>query len=340
MTRIFWVRHGENWANLTKEFSCRKIDYSLTERGRLQAKQTADYFSTQQIAAVYSSPLKRALQTAGPIAKRLGLEVRVLEEFRELNVGTLEDRLPTPEDWTLHDSILFEWIRGDASRGLPGGEDYPTLWRRMSAGLAQVAASQAAEGTQGANIIVAHGGNLFCTLHDLCPEEDVSAPRQVSNPNCGISELEVEFQADSPRARLLRYAFKGHLSGDAAQVVPGSPPRGPRRTPHLVYLAGERAAASRALDRMQAEPDGRAGETWAFLDSAPEDDLPEAEMVARAGSPEKWRWVSAFRWVERAAREFSAFHGVAIAGQSSPEHVRQAARLFRVEQCDVIEIEQ
>ncbi len=44
MIKIYLVRHGENVANLTKEFSHRKVDHSLTPKGRLQAKQTAAYF--------------------------------------------------------------------------------------------------------------------------------------------------------------------------------------------------------------------------------------------------------------------------------------------------------
>lgn len=334
MTRVFWVRHGENWANLTKEFSHRKIDYNLTARGQLQAEQTAAFFEGKQIAAVYSSPLKRALQTAAPIAERLGLGVRVVENFRELNVGTLEDHLPTPEDWTLHDGILGEWIRGDAARSLPGGEDYSTLWKRFSAGLGRVASEQPGR----ASVIVAHGGNLFCTLHDLCPAEDVARLRAQDITNCAVSELELSFQGERPSAKVLLWAYRGHLSGDADRVVSGSPPRSQRRTPRLIYLSGPRQHASAWLARLQLELGGRAGQNWTFLDSSAEDDLPLEEMTARAGSAEKWRWISAFRWVDRAAREFGGSSGVVIAGQSKPEDVRQAARLFHVAECEVVEI--
>ena len=41
MNHLYLVRHGENVANLTKEFSCCKVDYSLTAKGVLQAQQTA-----------------------------------------------------------------------------------------------------------------------------------------------------------------------------------------------------------------------------------------------------------------------------------------------------------
>ena len=41
MTHLYLIRHGENLANLTKEFSYLKVDYPLTPKGKLQAAQTA-----------------------------------------------------------------------------------------------------------------------------------------------------------------------------------------------------------------------------------------------------------------------------------------------------------
>ena len=42
MQRVFLIRHGENQANLTKEFSYRLVDYPLNAKGILQARQTAE----------------------------------------------------------------------------------------------------------------------------------------------------------------------------------------------------------------------------------------------------------------------------------------------------------
>ena len=64
LNRLYLVRHGENMANLTKEFSYRHVDYSLTPKGVLQAQQTAAYFTDKHIHEIYTSPLKRAVETA------------------------------------------------------------------------------------------------------------------------------------------------------------------------------------------------------------------------------------------------------------------------------------
>ena len=56
INRIYLVRHGENRANLTKEFSYRLVDYPLTEKGILQAQQTARISRTKR--STRSTPLR------------------------------------------------------------------------------------------------------------------------------------------------------------------------------------------------------------------------------------------------------------------------------------------
>ena len=71
MHTIYWVRHGENKANITKEFSYKYVDYSLTPKGIQQAQQTARFFRNKNIQTIYTSPLKRAVETAEIIARAL-----------------------------------------------------------------------------------------------------------------------------------------------------------------------------------------------------------------------------------------------------------------------------
>ena len=52
MTTLYLVRHAENQANLTKEFSHRLVDDALRPKGRLQAEQTAAFFADRQVAAI------------------------------------------------------------------------------------------------------------------------------------------------------------------------------------------------------------------------------------------------------------------------------------------------
>lgn len=124
MNRLLLVRHGENRANLTKEFSHRLVDYPLTAKGRLQAEQTAAYLRGYPVTQVFTSPLKRARETAQLIAAGMGASVSVLEPFRELNVGTLEAAPPSTASWRLHDDIVRAWADGDADARFPEGESF------------------------------------------------------------------------------------------------------------------------------------------------------------------------------------------------------------------------
>lgn len=201
------VRHGQNRANLTREFSHRRVDYPLTPRGAEQARQTAAYFAGQPIAAVYASPLKRARETAGIIAETLRLPVAVLEQFREVNVGDLEGQEPTDERWAFHDSIFERWLAGDPLARFPGGESQLDIHTRIRDGLREVVRGQS--GAQ--MIVVAHGGITLASIADLCPDVDMAVIATSPNPNCAITTVELVSDGDDLSGRLVAWAACDHL---------------------------------------------------------------------------------------------------------------------------------
>ena len=83
-TRVILVRHGETEWNRVERFRGR-IDIDLNEMGRRQADAVAQRLSSWQIGAIYSSPLKRAWETAEPIASVCGLEVTTLESIQDVD---------------------------------------------------------------------------------------------------------------------------------------------------------------------------------------------------------------------------------------------------------------
>ena len=224
MTRLFLVRHGENRANLTKEFSHRLVDHPLTPKGVLQAQGTAAYFLDKDVDHVFTSPLKRARETAEVIAAATGATLSVLESFREVDVGRLEREHPTPENWALHNDIIRGWWEGEHHLRFPEGESYEELLERVREGY-----KEALRGRDGQTlVIVAHGGSLTLPLKSLCKDVNVDTLRSAAHHNCAVSELSAALQNGEPNLTLNRWAACDHLSGEAAQFVAGTPAPGER----------------------------------------------------------------------------------------------------------------
>lgn len=166
-TLVLWARHGQNQANLTRQFSHRRLDLDLTAVGWQQAEQLATVLATRlrrstEPLALFSSPLRRAQQTAGAVARRLGAQAMLLEGLRELNVGDLDGR-NDPEAWAIYRSVLTDWRNGKHDRRFPGGEDWHELRSRLGASLGQIA-NKTRGGTA---VVIAHGANLRAALPGL-----------------------------------------------------------------------------------------------------------------------------------------------------------------------------
>ena len=217
MNTVFLVRHGENRANITKEFSCKHVDYSLTEKGVIQATQTARHFRGKRIDSIYASPLKRARETADIIGRELCLPVVMVEEFREVQVGTLELQPVSKALWDVHDAIVQDWWNGRPDSQFPDGENYHQLLARMQQGLKRVLHGQRNART----IIVGHGGIFTFTIKGICPEADHDRIWQTVTHNCSISQL--DFAENSLTAALHIWADSSYLTGKAAQFISGVP---------------------------------------------------------------------------------------------------------------------
>jgi len=119
--KLILVRHGETASN-RDGLGLGRQDVPLTEKGRLQAQALADALAGEEIAAVYSSPLRRAYETAAAIAAPHGLEVVVDEGLTEMDVGEL-DGLTFREMRERHPEFVSRWLGDEAGTlPMPGGE--------------------------------------------------------------------------------------------------------------------------------------------------------------------------------------------------------------------------
>ena len=121
-TTIYLLRHGESHANVRSVLSNgNAYDAGLTERGRRQSVEAAGYLQGRQLAALYTSPLRRAAETAAILSAALGCAATVCADVREIDVGRFDGR-GDRRMWRDHDAILARWYGGELDVAFPGGE--------------------------------------------------------------------------------------------------------------------------------------------------------------------------------------------------------------------------
>lgn len=123
MKRLCLVRHGETDWNRAGKIQGRE-NVVLGETGKLQARQCAQYLMRSNWQRIYSSPLKRAMQTAEMIREHLGFtRIGILESFIERDYGqasglTRSERLARFSDGDIPDLETKESVVNRVKRGL------------------------------------------------------------------------------------------------------------------------------------------------------------------------------------------------------------------------------
>jgi broad specificity phosphatase PhoE len=158
--RVILVRHGETEHNRSR-LSLGRADVPLNARGLAQAAAVGASFARAP-AAIYSSPLQRAVNTAEAIAMATGLDVQIDDAFIEMDVGELE-HLTGDELRRDHPEFLRRWLSEEAGDvQMPGGESLSETQARAWAGLERITALASG---QGEVVVVTHN---FVILTVVC----------------------------------------------------------------------------------------------------------------------------------------------------------------------------
>jgi broad specificity phosphatase PhoE len=168
-TTILLARHGETDWNRDRRWQGHS-DMPLNESGRDQARALADELAGETIDAVYSSDLVRAHETARIVAERSGLDVTVVPDLREVNVGSWEG---------LSDDEVRRRFPDAARGGWENGETYEQMGSRVIDALRRIADTHAGQRV----LVVAHGGPLRAALRHCSADHDDSIP------NCHVVRL-------------------------------------------------------------------------------------------------------------------------------------------------------
>jgi broad specificity phosphatase PhoE len=150
-TTILLARHGETDWNAERRWQGHS-DPPLNDRGRTQAGTLADELAAAGVAAVYSSDLRRSVETAQIVAGQLGLAVRTDPRLREVDVGEWSGLTPD-EVAVRYPDAHSRWLAYE-SHGWSSGESYEQLADRVVAALVDIAAGHPDDTI----LVVTHGG--------------------------------------------------------------------------------------------------------------------------------------------------------------------------------------
>jgi probable phosphoglycerate mutase len=187
VTKLYLVRHGQSAGNAEGRFGGQGPT-PLSELGRKQAELTADRLAAEGIDAVYSSDLERAVRTAEPLTRRLGLQLATTRAFRERNVGVLEG-LTFDESKQSYPEDYYALVNRKVHHVITEGESYRHLLRRATGELWAILRRH-----QGGRIAVfSHTGAIcFMTLHLMgAIRRDTRQTPWIVTSNCGINRFEV-----------------------------------------------------------------------------------------------------------------------------------------------------
>jgi probable phosphoglycerate mutase len=127
MTTLLLIRHAETDA-VGKVLAGRSDRWRLNEAGKRQAACLAERLSRLPITAIYTSPLPRTVESAQPLADKLGLPLRTCNALTELDYGAWQDQsfadLDQQPEWT-----QYHEFRSGARP--PGGESMLDVQTRM-----------------------------------------------------------------------------------------------------------------------------------------------------------------------------------------------------------------
>ena len=126
--KLILVRHGETLWNRNGLYQGQN-QIGLTSTGFWQAQQVARNLSDLKPQTIYSSPLRRAIQTAQSIAQKESSNIVSINGLMELDLGKIQG-LTSKEIQTNYPHIYDSWRKDPSSIEMPGGESLETLQNR------------------------------------------------------------------------------------------------------------------------------------------------------------------------------------------------------------------
>ena len=205
-THVLLIRHGQSRGNAEGRFGGH-TDTPLSARGRRQAEALAKALVGEKFSAIYSSDLKRAVQTAEPLARVTRAKLVTSDAFRERSVGVMEG-LTFEEAAAQYPEQYAALLHRDFEHVLLGGESYRQTLDRASKKLDEII-----EQHKGGRIAVFTHTGAICilSLHLMgALDSPELTPVWIATANCAIARFDLR---DDGFIRVLTLNDTRHLAG-------------------------------------------------------------------------------------------------------------------------------
>jgi broad specificity phosphatase PhoE len=196
--RLFLVRHAEPEP---LSDACLDWERPLSALGRAQAERLVAALAREKLDAIISSTMTRAVETAEPLARALGLPVQQDPALVEIDLGLLAPWGPRErERWV---EVAGCWSNGDLSACCPGGESLSGVMHRVEPFVHELVAAPAHR----AIAIVAHAVVNSVVMWTLCPDLHPTIGQNLGLSHAGVWELE----GGGQNFRVARWNDTAHL---------------------------------------------------------------------------------------------------------------------------------
>lgn len=209
-TDMLLIRHGESAParpDAPATLLDGQSDPDLDPRGHQEAQLLADRLGDQELAAIYTSTLRRTAQTAAPLAERTGLYTRVDADLREVFLGEWEGAT-FRRRMTERDPVALQCFDEQRWDPIPGSEPHDALRDRVRTVIARLAAAHPDQRIA----VVTHGGILGMIMHLATGSEPFAF---IAADNASLSHMVVA----GDRWIVRRFNDTGHLHTDLDRPV-------------------------------------------------------------------------------------------------------------------------
>ena len=207
---MFLVRHGATQRTAEGRFSG-SVGVDLSDEGRWQAERLGERLRREDLTAVYSSPLSRAVDTASIIAAACRLETEVVDGLREISHGHWEGLTRAEAEERFPDEYAA-WEEDPFTFAPEGGESGVAVLARALPALRQIVT----EGVGGRILVVSHKATIRLLLSSLLGFDARGyRDRLDQDPAC----LNVLDFRDTVRARMILFNDTSHYTSAMPPVT-------------------------------------------------------------------------------------------------------------------------